>query len=686
MASQKFTKVTLFFNCKLLYGGENKIFASKSEMVSKLTQISDGKKEINFINGRTVPFSKEFSMPFKWEEFPTYRDNPFNYPNYAVFTDGTVNRTFGYFVTSSNTKNLPSDTVELFFKYDSFINNSDVIKNLKNKPIERYTMDGFISSTYGLEYTDFIDNEFEPSVQVHDFRPPFDSQFSDLIYINYDGTKYGVQLYKDYNIVFIKYILDETANIEFNFSITPSFEDLFPLKVVYIPFCLIDNEGKIIYDDTLYVHTISLTDEEKKEFFASDTDYFMLSKWILNGSNNQIYRDALKYLDSKAVSKTLTCECSTLNCYRISSARTRLFFITSNVNRVIKINDVEVPNFGFFCDKDGKESFHILDNQYKLRRNEIKAIINGGDSVDNISKTIGCLHIYPFNYKSLLLQGKETKLIPDYNQTTIQVPDNARQYRLISRGQCNNTFRYYYYRNSSNMQLKPLELILDDSSSLPISKNSLELFLQQNSNQIQNGIKYAQLQRNLNDAKNLANGFVGATGVIASIASMNIGGAITSAGKTLSDTYFGVENEKLKISQLLDSNKAKQKDLENTNGNVNLGSPNILTRIGQENLPLVLNYNAFIKYEVDLITLFFNKYGVFYNGIIKNVFSQNHENFDYFKFSEFDKQEIDIQPNDERNEVYNQLISGVRIWYNFEKMGSENILNIPLSFISEVNI
>ena len=679
MASQKFTKVTLFFNCKLLYGGENKIFASKSEMVSKLTQISDGKKEINFINGRTVPFSKEFSMHFKWEEFSTYRNNPFNYPNYAVFTDGTINRTFGYFVTSSNTKNLPSDTVELFFKYDSFINNSDVIKNLKNKPIERITLDGFVSNARGIEYTYFVDNEFEPSVQINKFNPPYDSQYAEDIYIKFNGAKYKQSIYNNCNIVFIKYILDETANIEFRYMSDTSFVDLFPLKVVYIPFCLIDNEGKIILDDTLYVHPITLMDEEKT-FATLDNQFFKLANFYLFGLNNQYYRDAIKYLDSKAVSKTLTCECSTLNCYRIASERTRLFFISANVNDITKINDIDLPNFGFFCNKDGKQSFYDLDNQYKLTYGEIMKIREGDDSVDNIAKTIGCLHIYPFNYKTLLLQGNETKLIPDYNETKAQIPDNARQCRLISRGQCNNTFRYYYYRNSSNVNLKPKELILDESSSLPISKNSLELFLQQNSNQIQNGIKYAQLQKNLNDNRISANAVVGATGIIANLASGNIAGAITSTGKTATETYFGYENEKLKISKLIDSNKAKQKDLENTNGDVNLGSPNILTRVGKENLPLVLNYYAFIKYEVDLITLFFNKYGVFYNGIIENVFSQNRQNFDFFKFSEFDEQEISIQPNDERHEVYNQLISGVRIWYNLDKMGSENILNTPISF------
>lgn len=679
MASQKFVKVTLFFNCKLLYGGENKIFASKREMVSKLTKISDGAKQINFINGRTVPFSKEFSMYFKWEEFSTYRNNPFNYPNYAVFTDGTINRTFGYFVTSSNTKNLPSDTVELFFKYDSFINNSDVIKNLKNKPIERITLDGFVSNSSGIEYTYFVDNEFEPSVQVNKFNPPYDSQYAEDIYIKFNGAKYKQSIYNNCNIVFIKYILDETANIEFRYTSDTSFVDLFPLKVVYIPFCLIDNEGKIILDDTLYVHPITLMDEEKT-FATLDNQFFKLANFYLFGLNNQYYRDAIKYLDSKAVSKTLTCECSTLNCYRIASERTRLFFISANVNDITKINNNDIPNFGFFCNKDGRQSFYDLDNQYKLTYDEILKIREGDDSVDNISKTIGCLHIYPFNYKSLLLQGNETKLIPDYNETNAQIPDNAKQCRLISRGQCNNTFRYYYYRNSSNYNLKPKELILGDSSSLPISKNSLELFLQQNSNQIQNGIKYAQLQKNLNEDRTLANAWVGITGVIGNLASNNIAGAITSAGRTATDTYYGVENEKLKLSQVIDSNKAKQKDLENTNGDVNIGSPNILTRVGKENLPLVLNYYAFIKYEVDLITLFFNKYGVFYNGIIENVFSQNHQNFDFFKFSEFDEQEISIQPNDERHEVYNQLISGVRIWYNLDKMGSENILNTPISF------
>lgn len=672
MASQKFVKVTLFFNCKLLYGGENKIFASKSEMVSKLTQISDGAKQINFINGRTVPFSKEFSMHFKWEEFATYRNNPFNYPNYAVFTDGTINRTFGYFVTSSNTKNLPSDTVELFFKYDSFINNSDVIKNLKNKPIERITLDGFKCindiSKY-LIYNDTSSNDFSPNVLPYRTTSVFVDNYPDEINI------IDVSFVKKEELsycVFIKYVLDSTAEIDYQLPSAYQFPDELPLKTIYLPYCIMDVYGRV-NRDAMYLNSIVKYNADYKK--GDYTFNFMIRYLdVPLDENNSVYK-MISYLDSKAISKTFTME-PINQCLFIGSDGYNYYCEIPYYNPVLRINSMNAKAndlyFAFFSHR--KYDLELqLNNYYSINSEEFNNNIHlYDDDIPKIIFSIGALHVFPYNYYSLRTQDSDNNLIPLRNEGRID--DNGHMLTLL--GSRSNALTFYY-RASANY---PKFIAQKQGSNLPITKNAADMYLMTNSNQIQNSIKYAQYKKELNDNQITANAVVGATGLIGSLVSLNIGGAITSAGKTITNTYFGYENEKLKLAQIIDSNKAKINDLKNTNGSVSVGEAYPSSRIIEENLPMLINYMVPNEYELELIALFYNKYGITYNTIMKECFEKNHENFDYYKFSEFDEQEIDIQPNDERKEVYNILISGVRIWYNLEKIGSENSYNQPLSF------
>lgn len=677
MASQKFTKVTLFFNCKLLYGGENKIFASKSEMVSKLTQISDGKKEINFINGRTVPFSKEFSMHFKWEEFPTYRDNPFNYPNYAVFTDGTVKRTFGYFVTSSNTKNLPSDTVELFFKYDSFINNSDVIKNLKNKPIERYTMDGYIKGDGYLLYNDFSTTEFMPNVVPTSSDIPSSADFDTIKYLRQSvGSIMKIDRVPNVYVIFIKYILDETATISleddrmFNY-----FPDSFPLKVLYIPYCAVTDEGVL-------APYLSVSPIKK---FAGNSYYSSLGTPV-NFIRNQLtlppfqYSPQLEYLDSKAVYKCFTCEPCSQHFYVNPDSPSVLFMICDNFVSVKSINNVSVTSGFCFFNYRSQDIDYSLKNYYKFDI-DMWHNLRYMDNINKIKATIGALNVFPFKYYSLKCQSNEVKLVPLYQQNNFI---GSESHILKSLGNKNNLFNFLY---KSKQNTYPYFFTFSTTSPIPISKSAIETYLQSNNNQIQNGIKYAEINKALNQT---SEGISIAAGAGSGFVNMLFGyysGAINSVEKA-GKSAINILKEEENLKYLISSNAAKLNDLKNVNSAVTLGDIDSVNRLVQENVPLILKYEPAVDFEVNSIALYFNKYGIKYNAMLSDVFSENHENFDYFKFSTFDEQEIDIQPNDERNEVYNMLIDGVRIWYNLSMFGEENAFNLPLSFnfFEEVSI
>lgn len=670
MASQKFTKVTLFFNCKLLYGGENKIFAYKHEMITKLSQISDARKEINFINGRTVPFSKEFSMHFKWEEFPTYRDKPFNYPNYAVFTDGTVSRTFGYFVTSSNTKNLPSDTVELFFKYDSFINNSNVIKKLKNKPIERITLDGFRvindNSKY-LIYNDTQSNDFKPNTLPSDIKSPYYFNYPEDAVITLGASSQFAKK-QDCFCVFIKYLLDSTSVIETANNDNISFPDEYPLKTVYLPYCIISKFGQI---DTSFKYLYKINKTSENQFTADYMYRFLIDSLRGPISDSSTIFKIIQYLDSKAIYKTFTFEPINQVFYSITGEN-RLYTEIENLNNITKIDDTIIGEDAFFCYRKNDISIQ-LPNYYSINFEEFNNKIFLSDSdISKIIFSIGALHIYPFNYYKIKTQNYETNLTPLRNEGRIDDSGHI----IMSLGLRDNMFNFTY-KVSGNY---PKFIRQKQGSQLPISKSAVDMYLMSSSNQIQNEIKYTQMHKKLNDDRITANTIVGATGVIGSLASLDIAGAITSAGKTATDAYFGYENEKLKLSRTIDTNKAKIEDLQNTNGDVSVGDNGSFNRVLEENMPLIINYGIYNYYELELLAIFINKYGIDYNTIMKECFEKNHENFDYYKFLEFDEQELDIQPNDERKEVYNILTSGVRIWHNLEKMGSENSYNQPISF------
>ena len=669
MASQKFTKVTLFFNCKLLYGGENKIFASKSELVSKLTQISDGTKEISFINGRTVPFSKEFSMHFKWEEFPTYRNNPFNYPNYAVFTDGTINRTFGYFVTSSNTKNLPSDTVELFFKYDSFINNSDVIKNLKNKKLDRLTVDGFIKKPAYILYNDYSDTTFIPTVYKYEGSLLNSSDYFSIKYLpSISNVPQTLQRASRIIPVFLKYILDETALIETQNNLDITFPDLSPLKVLYIPFCFIDLYGNVVLDynikfirkNTVTNNYIDLTDSIKP-----------LYNIIYSGMNDKV--ELLKYLDSKAVFKCLTCECTDLFCYVEQKENSdTLLVITENYIKIDKVNSINANYFCFMNYRFNDIKYNI-PNSYSLSSYDISIIDSMDDDIEKIKKSIGALNIYPYNYYSINIQGVDTKLVPVYNEEN---DINSDSHFITSSGNKNNTYIFFYRAIDGEY---PYKLSFKSPSQLPISKNALEMYLQTSSNQILNNISYASKMSDLNSLSHGAKLATSAVGALAGIIELDASAVSQSIDSGI-QAGINLKKEEVNLNRIIDENKAKQEDLKNTNSNVSIGDLNSVNKIIIENVPMLFNYKYAYSNEINGIALFFNKYGINYNNILQNVFTQYHENFDFYKLSEFDEQEIDIQPNDERKDVYNILIDGVRIWHNIEKFGTENKYNKPLSF------
>ena len=681
MASQKFTKVTLFFNCKLLYGGENKIFASKSEMVSKLTQISDGKKEINFINGRTVPFSKEFSMPFKWEEFPTYRDNPFNYPNYAVFTDGTVNRTFGYFVTSSNTKNLPSDTVELFFKYDSFINNSDVIKNLKNKPVERYTMDGWIKSGTSVAYNNFTSDEFKPDTKISSIYAA--NYLKNILYKKDNATPPVSKIYVQFFVVYLKYYLDETAEIKFTVDSTllPTFSSIYPLKVVYFPFCVFDSNGRIYSD---YDFLIPVKNVGEREYQAMYNGGERVKYLFLYGKSNPIVNEffpseGLKYLDSKSVKKVLTVEPFDISYFSDNDGGKNLLVpIDTGIYSISSINNKPYKYAGFFYD-DSKNTVLLQElsqsSNYRMSKTYIQNVEKTGTEIEKILMSLGIMNIYPFKYSIFKFQNTSIPLVPRPSMTQSEDVSISRVY-----GKENN-ISYLLKLTQNDFFDIPIEISAEETEPLPVSQNAKELFLQANSNQIQNGILYARQEQITKNIQNIGNGVFGGINAVSGAVLGNPFG-VTSGVQGIFNSTIGIINEEMKINKLIDSNKSKLLDLENTNSKVSLNTTNSISRLVKEYLPRYETRVCADDYIEETIAYFYNKYGIKYGGYLENPFSQNHVNFDFIKFNDFDIAELNIQPNDERDEVYKILIDGVRIWHNTINFGEENKYNKPVSFNS----
>lgn len=678
MASQKFTKVTLFFNCKLLYGGENKIFASKSEMVSKLTKISDGKKEINFINGRTVPFSKEFSMPFKWEEFPTYRDNPFNYPNYAVFTDGTINRTFGYFVTSSNTKNLPSDTVELFFKYDSFINNSDVIKNLKNKPIERYTMDGWIKSGTSVAYNNFTSDEFKPNTKISSIYAV--NNLKNIWYKKDDASTPISKMYVQFFVAYLKYYVDETAEIKFDSRdiVSPTFSSIYPIKVVYFPFCVFDSNGRI-YSDYEFLIPVKRVGSNYQPIYNGDEKVKYLFLYGKGNALTNIYfpSNGLKYLDSKCVKKVLTVEPFDISYFSDNDEGKNLLVpIDSNIYTITSINNEPYKYTGFFYDDSKNNTLYqeiTTTAKYVMSKTYIQSVEQSGTEIEKILMSLGVMHVYPFSYSIFKFQNTKIPLTPRPSMTESKDINLARIYGK------ENIINYLLRLTKNDVSDMAIEISAEDTEPLPISQNAKELFLQANSNQIQNGILYARQEQITKNIENIGSGvFSGINAVSGAVVGNPF--AVTSGIQNIFNSTMGIINEEIKINKLIDNNKAKLSDLENTNSKVSLNTTNSISRLVKEYLPRFENRICADEYIKETIAYFYNKYGIKYAGYLENPFSPNHINFDFIKFSDFDIAELNIQPNDERDEVYKMLIDGVRIWHNIINFGEENKYNKPVSF------